>query len=103
MAGLVRVIWVCREEEYFCGRDWTGQITLKLLGKIDHSRKIDFSRSGYFRSLFPPQIDKHAIILLPVVAADELQDQQITSTVICRQLLLPRPTSAGSQLRGSDR
>jgi hypothetical protein len=39
MAGFVRVIWVWREAEYFCARDWTGQIKLKLLGKIDLSRK----------------------------------------------------------------
>jgi len=35
MAELVRVIWVSREAEYFCARDWTGQIKLKLQGKID--------------------------------------------------------------------
>jgi hypothetical protein len=34
MAGVVGVIWVSREAEYFCGRDWTGQISLKLLEKI---------------------------------------------------------------------
>ena len=28
------VIWVKREQEYFCKRDWTGQITLKGLGKL---------------------------------------------------------------------
>jgi len=44
MAGFVRVIWVSREAEYFCGRDWTGQITLKLLAKIDLSRKSPFAR-----------------------------------------------------------
>jgi hypothetical protein len=40
MAGFVGVIWGGGEAEYFCGRDWTGQITLKSL------RKIDFSRIG---------------------------------------------------------
>ncbi|WP_156438451.1 hypothetical protein [Bradyrhizobium valentinum] len=45
MARVVGVIWVCGEAEYFCGGDWTGQITLKLLGKIDLSGKIDFSRA----------------------------------------------------------
>src|SRR6476469_9639495 len=44
MAGFVRVIWVSREAEYFCARDWTGQITLKLLAKIDLSRKSPFAR-----------------------------------------------------------
>jgi hypothetical protein len=42
MAGVVGVIWVWREAEYFCGGDWTGQITLNLLWKIDLSGKIDF-------------------------------------------------------------
>jgi hypothetical protein len=42
MAGFVRVIWGGGEEVYFYGQDWTGQITLKLLGKIGFSRKIDF-------------------------------------------------------------
>jgi hypothetical protein len=34
MAGVVGVIWVWREADYFCGRGWTGQISLKLLAKI---------------------------------------------------------------------
>jgi hypothetical protein len=42
MAEVVRVIWVCGEAEYFCRGDWTGQITLKLLWKIEFSEKIDF-------------------------------------------------------------
>jgi hypothetical protein len=42
MAGFVGVIWVRGEAEYFCGRDWTGQIALKSL------LKINFSRSGHF-------------------------------------------------------
>ena len=42
MAGVVGVIWVSREAEYFCGRDWTGQISLKLLGKIMHTRSVTF-------------------------------------------------------------
>jgi hypothetical protein len=48
MAGVVGVIWVSREEVYFCRRDWTGQITLKLLRKIDLSRKIDFRARQLF-------------------------------------------------------
>jgi hypothetical protein len=48
MAGFVRVIWVCGEADYFCERDWTGQITLKLLGKIDLSRKVDFRARQLF-------------------------------------------------------
>jgi hypothetical protein len=48
MAGVVGVIWVCDEAEYFCGRGWTGQITLKLLRKIDLSRKIDFRARQLF-------------------------------------------------------
>jgi hypothetical protein len=50
MAGFVRVIWVSREAVYFCERDWTGQITLKLLGKIDLSRKSIYARASYFRT-----------------------------------------------------
>jgi hypothetical protein len=38
MAGVVGVIWVCHEAEYFCSRNWTGQISLKLLEKIAHWR-----------------------------------------------------------------
>jgi hypothetical protein len=38
MAGVVGVIWVSREEVYFFGRDWTGQITLKPLQKINFPR-----------------------------------------------------------------
>jgi hypothetical protein len=34
MAGVVGVIWVSREADYFCGRGWTGQISLKLQEKI---------------------------------------------------------------------
>jgi hypothetical protein len=48
MAGVVGVIWVSREAEYFCGGDWAGQITLKLLMKIDLSRKIDFRARQLF-------------------------------------------------------
>jgi hypothetical protein len=42
MAGVVGVIWVSREAEYFCGRDWTGQITLKSLWKIMRTRSATF-------------------------------------------------------------
>ena len=38
MAGVLRVIWGSREADYFCGRDWTGQISLSLLEKIAHWR-----------------------------------------------------------------
>jgi hypothetical protein len=48
MSGFVRVIWGRGEAEYFCERDWMGQITLKLLGKIDLSRKIDFRARQLF-------------------------------------------------------
>jgi hypothetical protein len=41
MAGVVGVIWVWREVVYFSKQDWTGQITLKPL------QKIDFARTGY--------------------------------------------------------
>ena len=40
MAGVVGVIWVYREAEYFCDRGWTGQISLKLLQKIAQSRSM---------------------------------------------------------------
>jgi len=29
----MQVIWGKREENYFCGNGWTGQITLKFLDK----------------------------------------------------------------------
>jgi hypothetical protein len=29
------VIWVCEKAEYFFARDWTTQISLKLLDKLD--------------------------------------------------------------------
>jgi hypothetical protein len=48
MAGVVRVIWVCDEAVYFFGRDWTEQITLKLLRKIDLSGKVDFRARQLF-------------------------------------------------------
>jgi hypothetical protein len=38
MARVVGVIWVWREEVYFCNRGWTGQITLKSLQKINFRR-----------------------------------------------------------------
>ena len=38
MAGVVRVICGRDEAEYFCGRGWTGQISLKMLEKIAHWR-----------------------------------------------------------------
>jgi hypothetical protein len=34
MAGLVGVIWVCGEEVYIFGWDWTGGITLIYLNKL---------------------------------------------------------------------
>jgi len=36
--GFVGLIWGGGEADYFCDRDWTGQIRLKLLGKIVPSR-----------------------------------------------------------------
>jgi hypothetical protein len=39
MAGVVVVIWGSREAEYFCVRDWTGQIALKQLKKIASTRR----------------------------------------------------------------
>jgi hypothetical protein len=38
MAGVVWVIWVNPEAEYFCKQGWTGQIKLKSLGKFAHPR-----------------------------------------------------------------
>jgi hypothetical protein len=43
MAGDMPVIWVKREARYFCGQDWTGQISLNRL------RKIDFGRTSITR------------------------------------------------------
>jgi hypothetical protein len=39
MAGVVGVIWGTDEADYFCGRGWTGQISLSLLEKIAHWRR----------------------------------------------------------------
>jgi hypothetical protein len=47
MAGFVRVIWGRGEVVYFCERDWTGQITLKFLGKIDFTRAPRASKNGF--------------------------------------------------------
>ena len=38
MARFLELIWGGSEAEYFCERDWTGQISLKLLRKIAQSR-----------------------------------------------------------------
>ena len=38
MGVVLSLIWGDDEAEYFCGRDWTGQITLKALQKIDFTR-----------------------------------------------------------------
>jgi hypothetical protein len=32
------LIWGIREAKYFCARDWTTQITLNRLGKLDFAR-----------------------------------------------------------------
>jgi hypothetical protein len=45
MAGVVGVIWVSREAEYFFGRDWTGQISLTLLQKIADWRSSEVPTS----------------------------------------------------------
>ena len=36
-SGVVRLIWGWREEVYFCGEGWTGQIALIGLGKLDRA------------------------------------------------------------------
>jgi hypothetical protein len=68
MAGFVRVIWGRGEAEYFCVRDWTGQISLKLLEKIDLSRKSVFARASYFerkeeslRPMADPSACRHCV------------------------------------------
>jgi hypothetical protein len=38
MVGFLEVIWGSGEAEYFYERDWTGQISLKLLRNIAQSR-----------------------------------------------------------------
>src|SRR4051812_28867040 len=62
MAGVVGVIWVSREAEYFCGRDWTGQISLKLLEKLAHWRA-----DGRFTAPPPPSnpslAPKHLLLI----------------------------------------
>ena len=50
MAGVVCVIWVCHEAEYFCSRNWTGQISLKLLEKIAQSRSANDLAAHRLRS-----------------------------------------------------
>jgi hypothetical protein len=42
--GFIEVIWGDREQDYFRGRGWTGQITLKPLQKIDLSRTSAIAR-----------------------------------------------------------
>jgi hypothetical protein len=49
MGRVVRVIWGDREQEYFCGRDWTGQITLKSLQKINLPRTSAICPTGRTR------------------------------------------------------
>jgi hypothetical protein len=39
MAIIMDLIWVKREAEYFCARDWTVQITLIRLNKFDFTRR----------------------------------------------------------------
>jgi hypothetical protein len=53
MARFVEVIWGGGEVEYFCGRDWTGQISLKLLRKIAQSRTTDMRWRGLL-GVLPP-------------------------------------------------
>jgi hypothetical protein len=40
------LIWGIDEAEYFCGQDWTGQITLKALQKIDFRRTSEICPTG---------------------------------------------------------
>jgi hypothetical protein len=37
-AEVLKVIWVSPKQEYFCERDWTGQIRLILLNKLRFAR-----------------------------------------------------------------
>jgi hypothetical protein len=46
MARNEPVIWVKREADYFCKRDWTGQISLKALRKITPARTSIENVSG---------------------------------------------------------
>jgi hypothetical protein len=39
MAVVVKMIWVVREPEYFCKRDWTASISLIRLDKLAFWRK----------------------------------------------------------------
>jgi hypothetical protein len=39
MAGNMKVIWVKREAEYFCGKDWTDSISLIVFNKLAGTRK----------------------------------------------------------------
>lgn len=55
MASVLEVIWGEHEEEYFCARDWTGQITLKSLQKIARPR----------RSMIAPRADRDEELGMP--------------------------------------
>jgi len=48
--GVIKVIWGKRKQEYLFERDWTTQITLIGLSKLDFTRK-SAGRSGNARSL----------------------------------------------------
>jgi len=74
MAGVVGVIWGRGEAEYFCGRDWTGQISLKLLQKIAQSR----NRWVSLRSTHPTS---YACFTEP---RDALMVGQLASTLNCQ-------------------
>jgi hypothetical protein len=51
MAGFLEVIWGSDEAEYFCERDWIGQISLKLLRKIAQLCATDSPRPPIYRTL----------------------------------------------------
>ena len=51
--GLMPLIWVNREAEYFLRRDWTTQITLIGLEKFDFTRKRRGGESGPWRARQP--------------------------------------------------
>jgi hypothetical protein len=64
-AGVIEVIWVRMESEYFCKWDWTGQITLNRLNKLlppriglrrdrPHPERSAIARCPSARRDFPP-------------------------------------------------
>ncbi len=64
------MIWVSREAEYFCGRDWTGQISLKLLEKIVHWRSGQGRKFGMADCISGWKMLHKQTAVIPDIATD---------------------------------